>query len=130
MTHKAFILKVTANKGVESPTVTYVQMDQHLKTTREALVNTRVRQEVFVHTDYRTRPIGSWTGRRRSLGKVLLQEVDEAVGGRVVGGDLGGVLQLRLDLLGKLLPKLHAEGAETKHDGDIISQNTSCNPPP
>lgn len=52
--------------------------------------------------------------RRRSLGKVLLQEVDEAVGGRVVRGDLRVVLQLRLDLLGQLLPELHPEEAEAK----------------
>lgn len=96
-------------------------MDQHLKTTREALDNTRVGQEVFVHTGDVTRPIRTWTDRRRGLGKVLLQEVDEAIGGRVVGGDLRGVLQLRLDLLGQLLAELHAEGAETKHGDDIIS---------
>ena len=41
-------------------------------------------------------------------GKVLLQEADESVGGRVVGADLGVVLQLRLDLLRQLLPELDA----------------------
>lgn len=45
--------------------------------------------------------------RAQLSGEVLLQEVDEAVGGRVVGGYLRVVLQLRLDLLGELLPELH-----------------------
>ena len=39
---------------------------------------------------------------------VLLVVVDESVGGRVVGADLGVVLQLRLDLLRQLLPELDA----------------------
>ncbi len=42
-------------------------------------------------------------------GEVLLQEVDESVGGRVVGADLGTVLQLRLDLLRQLLPQFNPE---------------------
>lgn len=46
-------------------------------------------------------------------GEVLLQEADEAVGGRVVGGDLGVVLQLRLDLLRQLLPEFNAVGRKT-----------------
>lgn len=40
--------------------------------------------------------------------KVLLQEVDESVGGRVVGADGRVVLQLWLDLLGQLLPQFNA----------------------
>lgn len=40
--------------------------------------------------------------------KVVLQEVDESVGGRVVGADGGVVLQLRFDLLGQLLPQFNA----------------------
>lgn len=46
----------------------------------------------------------------RGLGKVLFQEVDEAVGGRVVSRDRGGVLQLRFDLLRQLLPEFHPGG--------------------
>lgn len=46
--------------------------------------------------------------RRNDSGGVLLEEVDEAVGGRVVGADVRGVLQLRLDLLGQLLPQFHS----------------------
>lgn len=42
--------------------------------------------------------------------KVLLQEVDESVGGRVVGADGRVVLQLWLDLLGQLLPQFNASG--------------------
>lgn len=46
--------------------------------------------------------------------KVLLQEVDESVGGRVVGADGGVVLQLWLDLLGQLLPQFNAFGRKQK----------------
>lgn len=46
-------------------------------------------------------------------GEVLLQEVDESVGGRVVGADVGVVLQLRLDLLRQLLPQFDAVGGDT-----------------
>lgn len=42
----------------------------------------------------------------KDSGEVLLQEVDESVGGRVVGADVGVVLQLGLDPLGQLLPQL------------------------
>lgn len=47
-------------------------------------------------------------------GKILLEEVDESVGGRVVGVDLCGVLQLRLDLLSKLLAQFNPDGAEER----------------
>lgn len=40
--------------------------------------------------------------------KVLLEEVDESVGGRVMGADFGVVLQLRLDLLCQLFPQFDA----------------------
>lgn len=50
-----------------------------------------------------------WEGlrRRNDSGEVLLEEVDESVGGRVVRGDVRVILQLRLDLLGQLLPQFH-----------------------
>lgn len=41
-------------------------------------------------------------------GEVLLQEVDQAVGGRVVRRHLGVVFQLRFDLLCQLLPQFNA----------------------
>lgn len=44
----------------------------------------------------------------KDSGEVLLQEVDESVGGRVVGADVRVVLQLRLDLLRQLLPQFDA----------------------
>ena len=47
-----------------------------------------------------------------SSGKVLLEEVDESVGGGVVGVDLCGVLELRLDLLRKLLAQLDSNNAQ------------------
>lgn len=47
-------------------------------------------------------------------GEVLLQEVDESVGGRVVGADLGAVLQLRLNLLRQLLPQFDTEQETSK----------------
>ena len=43
-------------------------------------------------------------------GRVLLEEVDEPVGGGVVGVNLRLVLQLRFDLLGQLLPQLNTAG--------------------
>lgn len=44
-------------------------------------------------------------------GKVLLEEVDESVGGGVVGVDLCGIFELRLDLLGQLFAQLHPDDA-------------------
>lgn len=45
-------------------------------------------------------------------GKVLLEEVDESVGGGVVGVDLCGVLELRLDLFGELFAQFDSDNAE------------------
>lgn len=49
-------------------------------------------------------------GKKRTSdsGKVLLEEVDEPVGGGVVGVDLCGILQLRLDLLCQLFAQFHS----------------------
>lgn len=58
-----------------------------------------VTRDIQMHND------GEGRGRRKRTsdsGKVLLEEVDEAVGGGVVGVDLCGLLQLRLDLLSQL----------------------------
>lgn len=49
--------------------------------------------------------------------KVLLQEVDESVGGGVVRADGRVVLQLRLDLLGQLLPQFNAVGRKQEVSG-------------
>ena len=51
-----------------------------------------------------------------SSGEILLEEVDEAVGGRVVGVDLRGVLQLGLDLLRQLFAKFDSDGEEETTD--------------
>lgn len=48
----------------------------------------------------------------RGSGKVLLQEVDETVGGRVVRRHLSGVLQLRLNLFSQLLSEFHPGGED------------------
>lgn len=45
-------------------------------------------------------------------GEVLLQEANQSVGGRVVGGDGRVVLQLRFDLLRQLLPQFNAASRE------------------
>lgn len=55
-----------------------------------------------------------------NLGKVILEEVDEAVGGGVVGVDLCGVLQLSLNLLGELFAQFDPNRGETMGSG--ISQ--------
>lgn len=70
------------------------------------------KQEVLIFTGHTTHKFSRWRG---DSGEVLLQEVDEPVGGRVVGGDGGGVLQLGLDLLGQLLPQFNAEKTERSH---------------
>lgn len=57
--------------------------------------------------------------------EVLLQEVDESVGGRVVRADGRGVLQLRLDLLGQLLPQFNAVGRKQE-----VSGAAALMPPP
>lgn len=44
----------------------------------------------------------------KDSGEVLLQEVDEAIGGGVVGSDLGVVFQLRFDPLGQLLSQFNS----------------------
>lgn len=66
-------------------------------------------------------------GRRRrndDSGEVLLQEVDESVGGRVVGADVGVVLQLGLDPLGQLLPQL--DTVTSTQTGSERHKHTSC----
>lgn len=50
-------------------------------------------------------------------GKVLLEEVDESVGGGVVGVHLCAVLELRLDLLGQLFAQLHPDDATAAAGG-------------
>lgn len=45
-------------------------------------------------------------------GKVLLEEVDEPIGGGVMGVDLGAVLELGLDLLCKLFAQFDSKNAE------------------
>lgn len=45
-------------------------------------------------------------------GKVLLEEVDESIGGGVVGVDLCSVLELRLDLLCQLFAQFDSNNAE------------------
>lgn len=57
---------------------------------------------------------GSGGGATGESGEVLLQEVDEAVGGRVVGDDGGVVPQLWLDLFRQLLPQLDAVSPKQK----------------
>lgn len=55
-----------------------------------------------------------------SSGRVLLEEVDEPVGGGVVGVDLCRVLELGLDLLGELFAQFDpddGQGKESRHDG-------------
>lgn len=42
------------------------------------------------------------------LGAVLLEEIDETVGGGVVGAHVAGCAELGLDLLGKLFAQLHS----------------------
>ncbi len=46
---------------------------------------------------------------REDLRAVLLEEADESIGGGVVGMNVCVILQLRFDLLGQLLAKLHAD---------------------
>lgn len=61
--------------------------------------------------------VGGIQSTRETTGdsrKVLLQEVDESVGGRVVGADGRVVLKLWLDLLGQLLPQFNASGGNRK----------------
>ncbi|TNN68370.1 hypothetical protein EYF80_021423 [Liparis tanakae] len=55
--------------------------------------------------------------------KVILEEVDEAVGGGVVGVDLCGVLQLSLNLLGELFSQFDPNRGETMGSG--IRRQTS-----
>lgn len=47
----------------------------------------------------------------------MLEEVDESVGGGVVGVDLCGVLELGLDLLRELFAQFHSNKAEGKEGG-------------
>lgn len=44
----------------------------------------------------------------KDSGKVLFQEVDESIGGRVMGTDSRVILQLWFDFLGQLLPEFDA----------------------
>ncbi|XP_029283430.1 ankyrin repeat and protein kinase domain-containing protein 1-like [Cottoperca gobio] len=79
------------------------------------------KQKTFFKRDYRHKALTTerqpmraqdytWEPMRaQDSDEVLLQEVDEAVCGRVVGADLRVVLQLRLDLLRQLLPEFNAE---------------------
>lgn len=47
--------------------------------------------------------------KKSDSGKVLLEEVNEAIGRWVVGVDLCGILQLSLDLLCQLFAQFHSE---------------------
>lgn len=59
-----------------------------------------------------------WEGRLDS-GEVLLEEVDESVGGGVMGVDLCGILELRFDLLGQLFAQFDSNDARVDtHRGD------------
>lgn len=60
---------------------------------------------------------GGGRGGALDSGKVMLEEVDESVGGGVVGVDLSGVLELGLDLLCELLAQFDSNKAEGKESG-------------
>lgn len=49
---------------------------------------------------------------RLDSGKVILEEVDESIGGGVVGVDLCGVLELRLNLLCELFAQFDSNKTE------------------
>ena len=53
-----------------------------------------------------------------------LDEVDEEVGGGVVGGDGGVVLHLGLDGLGELLAQLHTAKRRKREVTQIVILNT------
>lgn len=55
--------------------------------------------------------IVAWGGSCCDSGKVLLEKVDESVGGGVVREDLFGVLQFRFNLLCQLFAQLHSSHA-------------------
>lgn len=53
-----------------------------------------------------TASVAVWKGSSESV-PVLLDEVNETICGRVVGGDGCVALEFRLNLLGQLFPELH-----------------------
>lgn len=77
---------------------------------------------------------GQWAGPvgEEESHKVLLQEVDESVGGGVVRADGRVVLQLRLDLLGQLLPQFNAVGRKQEVSGmpALLAATTCSHSPP
>lgn len=58
-----------------------------------------------------------WSKVEVDSGKVMLEEVDESVGGGVMGVDLSGVLELGLDLLCELFAQFDSNKAEEKESG-------------
>lgn len=58
-----------------------------------------------------------WGEKKKDSGKVLLEEVDEPVGGWIMGVDLCGILELWLDLLCQLFAQFNSD----KTQGEVVS---------
>lgn len=94
---------------VRSPTVTSAHLQTFVLTDKAAVTKCSFPQ-IRQHDDAMKMDGEDEGDGVQGLGEVLLQEVHEAVGGRVVGRHLRVVLQLGFDLLRQLLPEFNAVG--------------------